>query len=537
VTAPVWMASPPEVHSTLLSSGPGPGPLLSAAASWSSLSVEYASVADELTALLGAVQGGAWEGPTAAQYVAAHLPYLAWLTQASANSATAAAQHETTAAAYSTALAAMPTLPELAANHAIHGALVATNFFGINTIPIALNEADYVRMWTQAAATMATYDALSGAAVASTPQTTPVPQIIQADDVDNHDTAGTGDHDHEQEDPTQLDYVVADLLRRITGGRIDWDPLEGTLNGVPMDDYTDATQPMWWVARSLEFSQQFQTFGRELFTDPASAFQYLVQLAEFDWPTHVAQIVQAIGASPQLLAVAMSGVVANLGAVTGVAGLAGLAGIQPAALPAAAAAPTAAPPPIVAPTAGSAPVVTASATATAPAPPSPSTATVASAPAAPPAATGVAGFPPYLIGGGPGIGFGSGMSARAKAAEPAPDTAGAAAAQAAQAAARAQARARRRRGTAVGERGRRDEYMDLNCGPVIPPPDDGAVASNQGAGPVGFAGTTRGEPAAQAAGLTALADDEFGGGPRVPMLPGTWHPNGSGETGRRAPSA
>ena len=53
-------------------------------------------------------------------------------------------------------------------------------------------------------------------------------------------------------------------------------------------------------------------------------------------------------------------------------------------------------------------------------------------------------------------------------------------------------------------------------------PSGESLASGNGAGPLGFAGTVRDEAVGGAAGLATLAGNEFGGGPTVPMVPGSW---------------
>jgi PPE-repeat protein len=173
-TPPIWHAVPPEVHSTLLNVGGTPAGITAAGASWADLAAQYAAAIGELEGILSYVQSS-YQGPSAEQFVAAHQPMLIWFADVVAKASEAAAAHAAITGAYTTAVATMPTMPELITNHVVHGVLVGTNFFGVNTIPIGMNEADYVRMWNQAGDVMGTWDGVSTSTVDTIVETPPSP--------------------------------------------------------------------------------------------------------------------------------------------------------------------------------------------------------------------------------------------------------------------------------------------------------------------------------------------------------------------------
>jgi PPE-repeat protein len=500
MTAPIWMALPPEVHSALLSSGPGPGSLLAAAGAYQALSAEYASAIAELIGVLSAVQAGSWQGPSAEQYVAAHAPYLAWLAQARGKSDAAAAGLEAAAAAYTAAVAMMPTLAELAANHVVHGVLVGTNFFGINTIPIALNEADYVRMWVQAATTMSTYQTVSGAAAGAVPATLPAPVVLksgvgEAGSAAAAPAADAGSQLNLADIITQLLQAYINYVQEIYAPIINFlqNPLGNTMQLIT-DFLTNPSQAL------VTFGPFLFAVAYQVFSDVGASLTYPQLLLD---PLLAITLGVVLGVGQQLLTQAPA-------AAAG-------AGAEVAASPARADHPSGRP------VVGLAPIVVTPVAA--PAASAVGSAGAASVPAAPAAAAPAVA---YAVGSfDPGGGFTPTVGGKTGAKAPSVGIPAAVAA----VSARDKRRARRRGHATVPERQYGDEFMDLDSddGPGSESVNDPLVAaSTRGAGAMGFGGITA-KDNADATGLITLPADAFGGAPTSPMLPSTWHSEGREE--------
>src|ERR1700744_2984483 len=429
-------------------------------------------------------------------------------------------------------------------------------------------------MWVQAATTMSTYQAVAGTAGTATPAPDAAPPILKSNGTAQAAESGdpysglNGDNPlgipqwlqqfleqfgignsqlaHDPTIDTPFDNLIAQWLSNYG---YTWDPAGGTLNGATYDSYVNPAMASFLVARALELTEDFQNFGQLLVTNPVQAFQWLISWELFDFPIHIEEVAIFLSQNPALFAAVISPALAPA-ALGGAAGLAGLGALAQPVVPLLPIASVAAPPlfTVAAPApavlassvAPSAPAPTTPATAAstaarappppcllsgfapmAPPPPTPATAasTAAGAPpptAPPPPAAGPGFTPPYIVGGPT---MESWMSAKAKTQEPTSRGASKSPAAAAAVAAATREKTRTRRRRRIVQRDHADEFADMNVD-VDPIWGTSTEASDRGAGPLGFSGTVP-KGGEQAAGLATLSD-EFGAGPTIPMVPGTW---------------
>jgi PPE-repeat protein len=168
-----FAALPPEINSARMYSGPGPGPMLAAAAAWTTMAAEMRSAAAGYGSVVSELTSEGWFGPSSMSMSVAAAPYLAWLSTTATQAEQAGTQANAAAAAYESAFAMTVPPPVIAANRTQLATLVATNIFGQNTPAIAATEAQYAEMWAQDAAAMYGYAGSSATASQLTPLTAP----------------------------------------------------------------------------------------------------------------------------------------------------------------------------------------------------------------------------------------------------------------------------------------------------------------------------------------------------------------------------
>ncbi|MFV8141933.1 PPE family protein [Mycolicibacterium senegalense] len=169
--------APPEVITGRLMSGAGAAPMTAAAGSFTAAAAAYEAAADRLLAHLMTLQG-AWQSPTMETLAAAVARFIGWLRVTQVQLTTAAARTADQALAFTTAYATMAQMPEIIDNRVTTGVLHATNFLGMNTIPIGVREGQYLAMTLQDVMVQETYLATSIANTTFEPFVTPTPIAV-----------------------------------------------------------------------------------------------------------------------------------------------------------------------------------------------------------------------------------------------------------------------------------------------------------------------------------------------------------------------
>jgi PPE-repeat protein len=164
-----FAASPPEITSTLIYTGPGSMPLMAAAAAYANLAAEVSSTASQWESIISLLTTEQWTGAGSAAAAAAAQPIVTYLTTTAATLEQASTQATASAAAFEIAFMGVVNPALVYANRAAFYAALAGLPF---TLPqVTALEAQYAEMWAQDVAAMTAYQAASAAAGVLTPVT------------------------------------------------------------------------------------------------------------------------------------------------------------------------------------------------------------------------------------------------------------------------------------------------------------------------------------------------------------------------------
>lgn len=150
-------ALPPEINSGLVHGGVGPLSMEQAALAFAEAAVTDQANAQVLSSLMAAVRDQ-WEGDTADAYASSLQPFITWFEDLAINGAASAEQIQAAAASIAQAIGSAPHPTLVTENRTTWGVLAATNFFGVNTPAMNVQDDHYLEMWFQAAFARATSD-------------------------------------------------------------------------------------------------------------------------------------------------------------------------------------------------------------------------------------------------------------------------------------------------------------------------------------------------------------------------------------------
>ncbi|MBF6177880.1 PPE domain-containing protein [Nocardia otitidiscaviarum] len=177
----LFAALPPEFNSFMLSTGPGPAPMLATSAGYRQLATVLAGTAAASDGSMNSMSF-AWAGPSANAASTAFRTHAAWLRQQAAVADQVAAHAAGVAGAYTGAMGTMPPLPSILAVKAVIEACRAATLAGAASAPttavLAAAEAVYATMWVTAASSMINYTGQASAHVAALPPPIPPPPIV-----------------------------------------------------------------------------------------------------------------------------------------------------------------------------------------------------------------------------------------------------------------------------------------------------------------------------------------------------------------------